>query len=429
MIRLALRNVARNRWRTGLTVVGVAVAVAALVWSNVMIEALVDTLVRRVAAVQVGELRVESEARARDGALQDAFPATAALLGRVRAVAGVRAVAPRLTTFGLLAREARSQAAVVVGVAADAEAAASEVAGSVVAGAWLSSGADLGAGASPARPAPPAPAGGREVVLGEDLAALLSARVGDEVVLMLQAADGATADDRLRVVGLARTGTELDRRGAWMQLADVGWLAALDGEAHALMVRVERGASVQAVAGGVRAAIAGAGGPRLVARTWEELVPDVRQLIAITHVTMGVLYAIVGFVAALGILNAQRMTALERRRELGVMMAVGVTPVRLAGLLMVETAALMAAGVSAGALAGWAASAWHAHAGLDLGGLGSEGFSYGGAFIPLRLYGVVRAPLVAAPAAAVLALGSLCGAWPAVASARLELVRALSGRS
>lgn len=417
MIRLALRNLSRNRWRSALTVAGAAVAVAALVWSQMMTEAFLDALVRSVTAVQLGDVRVESQAHAQEPTLQDAFPATDALLDAARRVPGVRAVAPRLTTFGLLARDARSQAAIVLGVAPEAEAAASEVARSLVAGAWLSA-------------APRGTADAREVVLGADLAALLSATVGDEVVLMLQAADGATSDDRLRVVGLARTGTtDLDRRAAWMTLRDLGWLAALDGQAHELMIRIDRGAAPEDVAARTRAALAGAGGPPLAVRTWEELVPDLRMVIEIARVTMAVLYGIVCFVAALGILNAQRMTAVERRREFAVMMAVGTTPARLAAVVALETAALISMGAAAGALLGWGMSAWHARAGLDLAILGSQGFSYAGAAIPARLYCVVRPALVAGPALAVLALGAACGAWPALASARLDLVRALSGRT
>ena len=417
MIRLALRNLARNRWRSGLTVAGVAIAVAALAWSQTMMEAFLDTMIKSAAAVQLGDLRVESEAHARESSVYDTFPATDALLERVRRVPGVRAAAPRLSCFALVGREARSQAAMLIGVAPQAEAQASDVARSIVAGAWLSSSDERSPGA-------------REIVLGVHLARLLSAQVGDELVGMIQAADGSIGDDRLRVVGLARTGTsELDRGAAWMRLPDVGWLAALEGQAHELMLRIERGAQLDEVAGALRAELVGADGPKLVVRTWEELVPDLRQLVDITRLTMVVLYAIVYFVAALGILNAQRMTALERKREFAVMMAVGVTPGRLASLVVLEAALLTGLGVVVGGLLGWGLSAWHAHAGLDLVALGSEGFSYGGAAIAPRLYCVVQPALIVSPALAVLAVGVLCGLWPALASARLELVRAISGRA
>ena len=423
VIRLALRNLTRNSWRSALTVSGVAIAVAALAWSQTMTEAFLDTMIRSAAAVQMGDLRVESEAHAKEGSMYDGFPATDGLLERVRRVPGVRAAAPRLSSYGLLGHEARSQAAMLIGVAPEAEAVASDVAQSVVAGAWLSTGDTGDTGDTGGQ-------GGREIVLGEPLARLLSAKVGDELVAMVQAADGSTGDDRLRVVGLARTGSSgLDRGAAWMRIADVGWLAALDGQAHELIVRAERGTRLDGVKEALQAAVGGADGPKLVVRTWEELLPDLRQLVEITRLTMLVLYGIVCFVAALGILNAQRMTALERKREFAVMMAVGVTPVRLASLVVLEAALLTGLGVVVGGLLGWGLSAWHAHAGLDLVALGSQGFSYGGADIASRIYCVVRPMLIIVPALAVLAGGVLCGLWPALVSARLELVRAISGRT
>lgn len=417
MMRLALRNLARNRWRTGLTLAGVAVAVAMLVWSEASMDALLDTMVRSATAVQLGDVRVESAARARSGALQDAFPVSDALLDRIRAAPGVEAAAPRLVTFGLLGHGSRSQAALLLGVDPTAEARAGDVPRSVVAGRWLSAGAPLVDGA-------------KEIALGENLAKLLSAQVGDELVVLMQAADGSTGDERLRVVGLVRTGTaELDRQAAWLRLPEAAWLAALDGQAHEVVVRIERGAGLDGVAGAVREAVSAAGGPALAVRTWEELAPDLRQLIDLTRLTMLVLYAIVYLIAALGVVNTQRMAALERRREFAVMMAVGVTPRRLAGLVIVEAVLLSAFGAALGAGMGWALSAYHAHAGLDLAAFGSQGFSYGGVTFASRVYFVVRPATVVLPALGVLAVGVLCGIWPAIASARVDLARAISGRT
>jgi ABC-type lipoprotein release transport system permease subunit len=418
MIRLAVRNLARNRWRSGLTLGGVAVAVAMLVWSESMTEAFLDTMVQSM-TTQLGDVRIESEAHAAESSLYDAFPVTDALLERVRKVPGVRAAAPRLETFGLIGHESHSQAALILGVDPEAEKTASDAERSIVSGTWLSR-----RGSAEGTPAD------NEVVLGESLAQLLSAKVGDELVVLLQAADGSMGDDRLRVVGLARTGTrELDRQAAWMRLSDVAFLAALDGKAHKIMVRLERGADLDTAAAALRGAVAGNPGPRLTVRTWEQLMPDLRQMIDLSRLTMLALYGIVFLIAALGILNAQRMTALERRRELAVMMAVGVTPQRMAGLVVLEAVVLTGLGAAVGALLGWGLATYHAHAGLDLAALGSQGFTYQGVAFSSRMYFVVRPAMVLDPALAVLVIGALCGLWPAFASARLELARTISGRT
>jgi ABC-type lipoprotein release transport system permease subunit len=332
----------------------------------------------------------------------------------VRGVPGVRAVAPRLLSFGLLGHGAHSQGAVVLGVSPEAEAAASDVAKSLVAGVWLSS-----AGGKRERP----------VVLGQDLANLLAASVGDEIVVMLQAADGSMGDDRLRVIGIVRTGVSaLDGQAAWMLLPDVAYLAALDGQAHELMIRLQRGVDLRRTTSAIRAVIAGTPGPPLVARSWEELAPDLRQIIDLSKLSMLVLYAIVYFIAALGILNAQRMTALERKREFAVMMAVGVTPARLGALVLTEAALLTGVGALVGALLGLGVTSYHARMGLDLAAFGSEGFSYAGVVFHSRIYFVVRPGMVVAPVIAVMVVGVLCGLWPALASIRLKLAGAISGR-
>jgi ABC-type lipoprotein release transport system permease subunit len=395
---------------------GVAVAVAMLIWTQGLMEAFFTTMLDSATSVELGDARVESEIHAREEAAFASFSATDDLLGRVRRIHGVRAVAPRLLAFGLLGHGARSQSAVVFGVSANAEVQASSVPASVVRGAWLPPSVDRG--------------GARPIVLGEDLAGLLAAEVGDALVVMLQAADGSMGDDRLRVVGIVRTGVgALDRQGAWMSLPDVAYLAALDGQAHELMIRFERGADLDRTTAAIRSAIAGIPGPKLVVRTWQELAPELHKLIGLSKLSMLFLYGIVYLIAALGILNAQRMTALERKRELAVMMAIGVTPARLGGMILAESALLCGFGATAGMLVGALVTWYHAHAGLDLAAMGSQGFSYAGVTFQSRIHFVLRPAMVLWPAVAVVVVGVLCGLWPALASVRLRLAGAIAGRN
>jgi ABC-type lipoprotein release transport system permease subunit len=304
-----------------------------------------------------------------------------------------------LYTFGLVSREARSQSVLFIGVDASAEAAASNVPLAVVDGSWLPEGSYMGTL-------------GRPVVLGEGLARLLAARVGDELVALLQTTDGSMGDDRLRVVGVARTGTStLDRQAAWMRRNDLAWLTAQKGQAHTLMVRIERGANLEETAVAMRTALVDAPGPELIVRTWQELAPDLYQLVQILNATVGLFYGLVFFVAALGILNVQQMNALERRRELAVMMAMGTAPARITGLLMLEMILLTALGAAVGVFLGGAMVAWHAHAGLNLAAIGSESHTNMGVSFPSRLYFVLRPTMIAQPALLLLVVSALSGMW------------------
>ena len=66
----------------------------------------------------------------------------------------------------------------------------------------------------------------------------------------------------------------------------------------------------------------------------EEIVPELAQMVELSDSALWIWYIIIFGIAGLGILNTQRMSALERRREFGVLLAIGVTPNRLRNLLL-----------------------------------------------------------------------------------------------
>lgn len=408
-MRLALRNLVRHRWRTGLTVGGVAVAVGLLVWTEGLMDAFLDQMIETVVGSRLGDLQI-SQARYVDRPhLPYALSADEALLSVVRAQPGIARVERRLTTFGLIGHEARSQVAMIFGV----EPQGPPLARAMASGRWLER---PSSGNAP-----------REVVLGELFARQLEAKVGDELVLLLQAADGSSGDTLLRVVGTARTGlADLDRQGAFFLLDDLAFLLALEGRAHQLVLHLARGVPEEPVAAALGAKLASVR-PALVVRTWRQLVPELVQMVSISKGSVWVIYFILYVLAALGILNAQRMSALERRREFGVMLAIGVTPARLGGVVLLETLVLTGIGAAAGALGGAAVSLYHTRHGYNL-GLGEDA-TYLGLTFESVIHFSFHASMLVAPVALVLAVGLVCGLWPAFSSARLDAVRALSGRA
>lgn len=417
MIRLALRNLLRNRWRSGLMVGGMAIAVATLAWTQGLLEAIVRTIVDGTTSVQTGDLSIETKAHADEGTLHDTIFLNEERLKRVSTIPGIRSVAPRLETFGLLGNKAGSQNVMFIGVDPKAEAVTSRVPNAVVKGTWLSQGNHTGFVDRP-------------VVLGEGLAKRLGAREGDELVALLQTADGSLGDDRLRVMGIVRTDTSvLDHQAAWVRLDDLAWLTALEGQAHRLMVRVVRSANLEQTVTAVREVLIDRKRPELSVRSWKTLAPDLYQFIQLMEATMGLLNGFIFLVAALGVFNVQRMGTLERRRELAVMMAMGTTPTRIVGLLMLEMVLLSAIGVAMGALLGWAIMGWQVHTGLNLAALGSDSHTNMGIRFSSRMAFELHPSMILGPSLMLLLLSALSGLWPALRSARLELVRAISGRT
>jgi ABC-type lipoprotein release transport system permease subunit len=426
-VRLALRNLRRNRWRSALTLAAVAVAVGLMVWTLGMYDGWIDEMVRGTTAVETGQIQVHTAEYVENPRVYESYPADSTLMQRLRAVPGVTAVSPRVKAYGLVGNEDRSQVARILGVIPEAEGAATPIRDAVVSGRWLS-------------PEPAPTPGPREVVLGHGLAQQLRVSPGDELVVFLEAADGSLGNELLQVTGVVRTGnTELDRLAAYLHLADAQYLTALGDQIHELMLRTADLDAARATAESVAVAIgARVGAPAdgetvepsaLVVQPWQEIVPWLNQMIVLFRRSYAFMYLLIYLVAAVGILNTARMSALERRREFGVMLAIGMRPLRMFRTIVVETVVLGLVGALIGATLGFLLSWYYATAGFDMSVFTDQAtFSYMGVAFSERIYFVLTPMTVIQPILVMLAVAALSGLWPAIRAARIVPAPTIAGR-
>ena len=168
----------------------------------------------------------------------------------------------------------------------------------------------------------------------------------------------------------------------------------------------------------------------LVVRPWQDILPALDQMILLFRRSYWFMYLIIYLVAAVGILNTQRMSALERRREFGVLQAVGMRPARLFRTLQCETVALGVAGALTGALLGGLLAWHHATAGFDMTLLSDQAsFSMMGVAFSDRLYFVLTPAALAQPVAVMAVVALLSGLVPALAAARIDPAPTIAGRT
>jgi ABC-type lipoprotein release transport system permease subunit len=316
-----------------------------------------------------------------------------------------------------------------MGVDPQMEAATTPVADAVQEGRWLST-----------RPATlPGP---REVVVGVTMAQQLGVGPGDELVVFLEAADGSLGNDLLEIVGIVRTGnTAMDRMTVFMHLEDAQYVAAVEGEVHELAVRTQALLKAQETAGLVAAALGadtrgvvegdgqGGEGDALLVRPWQEILPSVYQMLVISKQSYWITYLLIYLVAAIGLVNTQRMSALERKREFGVLMAVGMRPRKMFRMIVTESLVLGTLGGLLGTLIGGAVTWYHATKGMDLGMFTNQGeFTYMGISFTGRVFAIITPTVAAQPIIIMVIVAFLAGLWPAMKSARLDPAPTIAGR-
>jgi ABC-type lipoprotein release transport system permease subunit len=213
-----------------------------------------------------------------------------------------------------------------------------------------------------------------------------------------------------------------DRTAAIMSLADFSDLLVLPDRVHEIAIRTPNAMEVDRYKPRVASLFEGTGWEL---RTWKEIAPALKESLALNQAWTTIMLIIVFSVASLGILNTMLMAVFERMYELGLMLAVGLKPVRLVRLIFMET--LMLAGISE--VLGFALGllwSWRLVVkGWDLTGLFGEGFEYTG----FAFENVLRAALwpegMLRCAGIMLLISGLAALYPAVRAARLKPVEVM----
>jgi len=439
--KIGFRNLARNRWRSGLTLGGIGLSVAFMVWILGFMEGWMGAMVQGATAVETGQVQVHTRAFADNPRVYRSFPVDEAMLNRVGAVEGVEAVSPRIKLNGLIGHEQKSQVGRIFGVDPRLEAEATPVATALVEGRWLAEN-------PPIYPAP------REVVLGSGMATQLRVGPGDELVAFVEAADGSMGNDLLEVVGIVRTAnTAVDRMTVYMHIDDARFLAALEGDAHELAVKTENLLEAERTAGLVASALnaqtrgvgpefGGTPGPgessleagesepeALLVRPWQEILPSIYQMLVISRSSNWFTYLLIYLVAAIGLINTQRMSALERKREFGVLMAIGMRPRRMFRMILTESLVLGTVGGLIGTALGLAVTWYHATSGFDLAMFTDQGeFTVMGVAFTGKIYAMLTPVAALQPILIMMFVAFLAGLWPAFKSAKLDPAPTIAGR-
>lgn len=211
-----------------------------------------------------------------------------------------------------------------------------------------------------------------EVVLGTGLARQLKTSIGDELVIVSQGADGSIANDAYTVTGLVDSGDPMaDRMDCYMHLNDAMELMVLEGRVHEIAIIVDSLDDVKPAATEITARL---DNDKLSVETWQEFAASFYRAMQADRQGNWITLAVILLIVAVGVLNTVLMSVLERRREYGVLLALGTRGRRLVGLVLSEVLLLALASILVGSVIAFLLNYWVSIEGITL----SEPFTYGG---------------------------------------------------
>jgi ABC-type lipoprotein release transport system permease subunit len=264
------------------------------------------------------------------------------------------------------------------------------------------------------------------VVLGDKLATTIGAAVGSEIVLLAPAADGSTGNDVFTVAGLFHTGLDaMDRDLVLMPLASLQELLRLPpGGIHEVGIKLHEDDITAATTAAAALDARLSKTLPVQVQAWPELAPELADYVQFNRRVTFILFFIFFLLAVMGIANTMLMAIIERTRELGMLMAVGMRPVQVVGLIVAEAASLAGASLVLGAVLG-APLLWYLQVhGLNLAG-NRGAVSLGGVVVGPLWHGQQDYTAYAQAALGLAVVALVSALYPALRAARFRPTEAL----
>ena len=329
--RLAWRNIWRNGRRTGLTVAATVFAVFLVVVFVAMSTGVHEKMIEDSVRVHSGHLQISGEGYLEDRTLDRHLGLDADIERAILETPGVVGFAPRVVAFGLLSNGSATQGVALFGVDPEREGSVSTLPERIVEGAFLPDDTPRG------------------IVLGQRLAANLGARLGDSVLLYSVAYTFENAYDLYTVTGVMRLPEPaLDRTLAIISLADAQEFFVYGDWVSEIAVLADDSTALPAMRRSLEGDLARIASEPVEVHPWNEVMPELEQFIIVDDAGMYIMLLILIVVVAFGILNTILMSVLERTRELGVLLALGLRPAAIFRIVYIESMLLAGVGVVVG---------------------------------------------------------------------------------
>mgnify|MGYP000870044507 CR=1 FL=1 len=344
-LRLAWRNIWRHRRRTIILVSSIALTLGMMMMYDGLIDGFQDAIYSNAIRVLGGNIQVHAEGYSEKMEQMPLLPLEneeqllQAASEDPRVVAAVR----RITTGGMTTNHEGAFAVTILGIEPENEMDFSLVPGKTNEGRFLKS-------------------DDRDsIVIGKGLATAMDINVGDQITLVGKATHEQMRKRTMTVVGLYDLGMpDVEKKTVYISLAEAQDLYGLTGQITEVAIAIKQLGTEQAVISDLEKSVS-----RMEIDSWQNNYPDLNYAITTKTSVMNVFSVILLVIAGIGIMNLLLMAIFERRREIGILSALGLKTRQISTLFLLEGAMMGLVGAAVGIAVGLLVNAMLGKVGFD----------------------------------------------------------------
>lgn len=326
---MAWKNLWRNRNRTLITITAIFFAVILSTLAESLKQGVFDNLVKNVVSFYTGYIQVHKYGYQDEQILDNSFSQSQVLEEKIRSEKNISALTPRLESFALASSEELTKGCMISGILPGTEDQITHLKNKLIEGDYLDE-------------------NDRAILVAKGLADRLKLKLNDTIILLGQGYHGATAAGKFRVKGIIKFGSpQLNERMLYMSLITAQDFFSADGLISSYILAVKNEKEINKAQANISQSL----GSGYEVMTWGDLLPEIKQHIATDSNNMKVVQGVLYLLICFGIFSTLLMMMLERKFEMGMLVAIGMKKSKLILLFIAESIFTVLTGCVAGLLA------------------------------------------------------------------------------
>jgi len=400
-IKLAWKNVLRNKRRTIIASIAIGIGLAALIVSDGVIIGMKKSLIDSATSTLLGEAQIHHKDFRLSQDVEKTIEDPEGIEHNLKLEQKVSNFSKRVISFGMLTSPSNVESVVIYGINPDKDKFLTKIDENISEGSYFG-------GKNP-----------RDIVIGEKLANVLEAGIGDRVVITVaQAFTGDLSQEMFRISGIYRFGIkEMDNGMAFIRLNTAQKMLNLAGKIHEIAITFtemnfaeKKGVEFwKNYSTGNNEAV-----------SWTNVLPELKKILDMTDISMAVMAIILFVVVVFGIVNTLFMSLYERMFEFGILRAVGTRPSGVRKLIIFESGVLAFISIIIGVILGFIVMMLLLKWGIDY-----RGIEISGAIMREMLYPVVKLKQFLLYPAAVFIFTLIIGIYPARVAGKIVITEAM----
>ncbi len=387
LLFIAWRNIWRNPVRSLLTIAALGGGLVMVILYAALLEGMTRQMVQYATEISTGQMQLHRQAFVDDQDLYATLPWD--YIQRIEKEVPDVIAAPRLYAAGLASAGDSSSGVIIKAVDPQRERQVTKILGHL----------RLGEATLELASAADEQLLRYNVVVGAQLAKNMHLNIGDELVLITQAADGSIGNALFRIAGVLRPlDPSFDHMGVLMSIEAYQYLMYLEEGFHELALKSADLTALeqpQQAIDNLLLTLAAEqpldelGGAALV-RNWRQLTPAISDMLEMSKSMVLIVGFIIVGLASLGMLNTMLMAVHERTHEFGILLSIGMSRWWLLTMVMFESLCLALVSALTGSIVGALLAGYFEEHGIDFSASMPDGYDWAGIVFEPVMYGYLE---------------------------------------